>query len=166
MFTVENELQIQHYEIQRSVNGRDFNRIADMSPGNNQGGAADYLYADNGVNEGIFFYRVKAISRDGREQFSKIANIAPVHDHSIFSIYPNPVTNGLIQIYASNKPSGNYAVQVINAGGQIVWQDQINVQATQDRFDIKPAINLASGQYQVRILPGSGEPTVLSIQVK
>lgn len=166
MFAVENELQIQHYEIQRSVNGRDFNRIADMSPGNNQGGAAEYLYADNGVNEGIFFYRVKAISRDGREQFSKIANIAPVHDQSIFSIYPNPVTNGLIQIYASNKPSGNYAVQVINAGGQIVWQDQINVQATQDRFDIKPAINLASGQYQVRILPGSGEPTVLSIQVK
>ena len=40
-----------NYEIQRSVNGRDFNRIADMSPGNNQGGAAEYLYADNGVNE-------------------------------------------------------------------------------------------------------------------
>ena len=61
MFAVENELQIQHYEIQRSVNGRDFNRIADMSPGKTRVGLPNICMRITESTERYLLYRVKAI---------------------------------------------------------------------------------------------------------
>jgi hypothetical protein len=43
------------------------------------------------------------------------------------SVYPNPVTNGLVKVIFADQPVGKYSVELIDITGKLIQSKEINV---------------------------------------
>ena len=71
-----NELAIASYHIEYSPDGINFNDRSQLIPSHNNAGTNAYEYIDAGVSPGAIFYRIKAVSDNGRIQYSAIVKAA------------------------------------------------------------------------------------------
>jgi hypothetical protein len=64
------------------------------------------------------------------------------------SVFPNPVTNGLVNLRFNNLPQGVYGVRVFNSAGQVVLNKQINHAAGSSVETLRLT---GKGMYQVEV---------------
>jgi hypothetical protein len=86
-----NEINVSHFNIQRSADGVEFytiNKTAAKNNAYNEYGITD-LQPLNGIN----YYRIEAVDKDGKITYSKTLQITTNHRPQTLNIYPNPATN-------------------------------------------------------------------------
>jgi hypothetical protein len=110
-WTVENEISIDSYEIERSKNGYDFTGIGSVNAANRN----SYSFTDATVLTGVFYYRIKIISADRSFKYSYIINVKQSNNAEI-NIYPNPVANTIF----INGLKKNVTISLVNTAGQVV----------------------------------------------
>ncbi|TMI62808.1 MAG: T9SS type A sorting domain-containing protein [Bacteroidetes bacterium] len=86
-----------------------------------------------------------------------------LNSNSSISVFPNPVTNKRARISFDDVPAGKYSVQVIDLGGKLVTNQQVNVQAKGQLSEIKLPASITPGTYLVNV---SNEGGKLSKSVK
>lgn len=124
-WTVENEVNIEKYELQKSNDGNNFSSIATLYS-NAVNGSAQYSWLDKNVADGNNFYRVKSVGRDGKSFFSDIVKVA--FDNSILiKIYNNPAQPNVINVVFNKQAAGSYSVHVYNSNGQVLFKKSINI---------------------------------------
>ncbi len=85
---IENEINANHFEIERSLDGISFNSIGNVTvTAQNK-----YQFVDENIQEGFNFYRIKQVDENGSFSFSKILNVYN-RPKSKLIVYPNPVSN-------------------------------------------------------------------------
>jgi hypothetical protein len=95
----------------------------------------------------------------------KKASVAVADNRKGYSIAPNPVENGTMNLQFRNQPAGKYAIRVMSLTGQTLKQTQINhAGGTAAQAIILPA-NIASGSYQVEIISPDKTRTVQMMMV-
>ena len=115
---VTGEENIHHYEVERSTDGNSFTKIATAAAMGNNKATNDYIQLDEKPAPGIYYYRIKAISKAGAIGYSKIVQVKMMNTKGALYVFPNPVTNGTIGLQLNTQPAGNYAVRLINVAGQ------------------------------------------------
>jgi hypothetical protein len=135
------EINVNHFEVQRSNDGINFSSIGVVGAKNSSTGS-NYQYLDNNVNQDINYYRLMTVNDDGRKEYSKIIKQQRCHDNNI-AIYPNPVTD-FINIKGGK--IGN-TIQISNTLGQIVLSKVV----TQFSESINVS-NLQKGVYVVSVI--------------
>ncbi len=164
-WNIENETSMDRYELERSADGRNFDRIKTAVPTMNNGGSARYSHIDIDPLAGDNLYRVKALSRSGQVQYSAIVKVSPVKGNPGIGVYPNPVTGKVMNIQFSNQLSGNYQLQLTNKLGQIVYRSVITVNGS----DMTRSVQLGEvikGNYQLRIISPDGTNTVQQLIIE
>ena len=161
----ENEVNIKHYELERSSNGRAFDKINTKAAAANNGSNASYSHLDETPLQGANFYRVKANGENGQVQYSAIVKVAGIDATPAIAVYPNPVKEGKVNVSFTNKPAGNYNIQMTNSIGQVVYSSRWNVPSGNNNRTIELGNQLASGIYQLRIVSEEGESEVMSVQI-
>jgi hypothetical protein len=68
------------------------------------------------------------------------------------SIYPNPVTNGIVKLSFEDQPAGRYQVQVFDLSGKLVSSKEVNVQNKLQVAQLDLADVLSRGTYFVKIV--------------
>lgn len=94
-WTTENEVNVSRFEIERSADGINFEKIGAVAS-KNQGAATDYDLIDASPVKGMNFYRLKQFDKDGRFKYSPIVPV--LFNSSIIKeirINPNPVITRL-----------------------------------------------------------------------
>lgn len=162
---VENEINISRYEIQRSGDGNSFTTLGNINAVNNAGGSASYNYTDVRSLSGINYYRIKAISGNGRIQYSAIVKVAGNDKSEMISVYPNPLTGREMSISFENKKSGTYTISLVNKAGQTIHRSAVNISSSNEVNKIKLGENLPAGSYQVMIVSPEGKREVKPIIV-
>ena len=120
-WTTLNEVDVNHYEIERSTDGTHFNKVGQVNAiGNAE--AAEYTWVDPGASGQLYFYRIKAIDEDGKSRYSSIVRIDLHHHQKGISIYPNPVRDGQLSFHSDDLQKGNYQLVLYNASGQEVYK--------------------------------------------
>jgi hypothetical protein len=109
------------FEIQRSLNGRDFTVIGFADA--NQKGA--YLFIDE-KGKGDFYYRVLQTDMDGISTYSPIVYIKGEVGKQELTLYPNPTANDL-KISVAGAVTGTMKAEVIDAQGRTVWAGKGNL---------------------------------------
>ncbi len=84
------ELQFSHFEVERSVDGREWVKVDRV----NAKGKGIYTAEDGEIRLGTIFYRLKMVDQDGSFGYSPTRSIALMLDH-IIAVYPNPVSYSL-----------------------------------------------------------------------
>lgn len=160
-----NEVNIQRYELERSANGRLFDIINTNIATANSRSSASYHYQDETSLQGVSFYRMKAVSENGKEDYSNIVKVAGANAASSVSVYPNPAIGGRVQISFTNKPAGNYNIQLINNMGQVLYSSRTTTPSTNCVTTINLNPRVIAGIYQLRIVSEEGESEVMKVQI-
>lgn len=134
-----NELNCNSYQIERSINGIQFNAIGTVlcynSSGNN-----NYNFVDKNPGNGNFYYRLRQIDLNGQYDYSETRNIN-IDGIDNIRISPNPAQN-FINISANNTIK---KITVTSVNGNITRHFLPN---QNNRYNIQ---DLASGMYIINI---------------
>ncbi|UEG49990.1 T9SS type A sorting domain-containing protein [Ferruginibacter lapsinanis] len=113
-WTTQHELNTNKFEIERSFDGVDFDKLAELPAKASGGTATNYQYTDAYVYGGtIVYYRLKAIDNDGIFKYSSVVTLKmngalsqtivyPTSFSDFLSVYANIVKRGKITIYLSD----------------------------------------------------------------
>jgi hypothetical protein len=140
-WTTANEVNVAGYEIERSVNGKDFMPIS-LVQAENAGATKQYSYIDPRAVAGMSYYRLKMKDNDGSYKYSQIATIK--NSMVGVSLYPNPVRSAVtIQHESADKGA---TVSIVGMNGKQLITMNVQPGAVQTTIE---AGKLAPGAYMV-----------------
>jgi hypothetical protein len=119
---VEQEAQVSYYQIERSSDGFFYNKLKQTQPINNSA-SQKYTFHDPAPEKGDNFYRIHAVSRDGKETYSQVSKIMMDLVPQLVTIYPNPVHANTVNLQINTVSKGNFRVAVVNLSGKEVFSD-------------------------------------------
>ena len=147
------------FELQRSLNGRDYSAIAFVNTkavNGNSNNAIDYSYVDANAANTTFYYRLKQVDANGRFSISRVVILTKSRNGTFVqaSIYPNPVADNL-NVKVTSSESKTVTLVVSDAYGRTIARKVVNVTPGENTFSInlKGAIQ---GNYFLNMISADG----------
>ncbi|RYY44600.1 MAG: T9SS type A sorting domain-containing protein, partial [Chitinophagaceae bacterium] len=159
---VANELNVERYIVESTVNGRDFTRLAEL-PANGQANYHVEVPVDNQVKSARLFLRLRMVDRDGSAKFSNAVSVANtcLPKANTVLLFPNPAKETEVLTISSNQTfNGRYRLQVNDISGKIVLWRILTLQDAKS-FSF-PHKQLAAGKYFLLIEREDKTPFALS----
>lgn len=142
-WVVEDEIDVEHYALERSVDGNSFTTIKTVKAANTLG-KNRYNYLDTGVAfPGVqeIYYRLKTVNKDRTFQYSAIVRISMDVTQPLLIVFPNP-TGGQFTLRCTNTNStNNYEYTLHTANGALIIRGKIKDNQTEFNVSAKPAGN-------------------------
>jgi len=160
-WTTANETSIKQYDIEKSVTGNNFIKITGINAGNTA--INNYQSADVNPAEGYNYYRIRAISIDGKINYSDVVKLYFGKGNQRINIYPNPATVNNLNLQMISQPEGIYEVRLMNSFGQKFMTKTIQYKGGSSTENISPGKNIPKGIYQLEIKTPAGERKVISL---
>ncbi len=140
------------FEVQRSDNGQNFNKIGEVAAAQNSTTIQAYSFIDNTPFNRNNYYRLKLVDADGQVNFSPVKQM--LFSEIAFKLSPNPVVDRFV-IY-SPFDSNTAFLLVKNNSGAVVLKQKIR-----DRQTFIDAKKLSAGIYFAEINNGSQKTGVI-----
>lgn len=164
-WTVENELNIKQYEVEKSADGVSFSTVNTTTATGANRITTNYNWLDANPLSGNNYYRVRSVGLDGTFDYSSTVLVKMGKMASGIRIYPNPVTD-IIGAEFKNMSAGIYTARLLNALGQTVFVKLVNHAAGTSLETIKPDYKLLSGIYQLELTAPDKAITMVKVIVK
>lgn len=147
-WSVEQETNIDHYEIQRGTAGNDLITVGSVAAINTGALPGQYGFTDNAPKAGRNYYRLKIVDRDRNSTYSAVVPLDfPQASSATIRLYPNPAVDR-VHIALSGPAAMN--VLLINTRGQVVRTVR---SAASSVLDIQVS-DLSKGIYFVEVNTG------------
>jgi uncharacterized repeat protein (TIGR01451 family) len=155
-WTTENELNNDHFEIERSEDGIRFSNRGNVAGNGSTASTHTYSFIDP-INTGasIVYYRLKSVDFDGKAYYSKIIALrlkGTANDN--FSVYPSPFESN-VKITLSVKEDKEVQCRIISFEGKEVVNRKIAVQKGDNIIVLKDLEKIAAGSYLLEINTGT-----------
>ena len=143
------EINTANFIIQHCTDGSSFTDIGTVKAiglGEN-----NYQFTDKNPANGINYYRIKSIDKDGVNSYTKVASVIYKAELASFSIYPTIVYNGIVNIKSVDAPlAGKVEVRIVDLKGKILQTGTIsfNNGTNNTSFKLK---SIAPGSYFLQI---------------
>jgi hypothetical protein len=163
------EINNDGFELRRSTDGVNFERIAWIGGNGNSSVVNEYVYNDYEVNKGVtYYYQLKQVDYDGEfELFDVVsATLSGEEGFSIGNIIPNPSKeNNMIRVNVQSTQEEAMSIQIYNHVGVKVSSlvRTINLGENSIEIDIR---DLASGTYFVSFESTYGTETRKLVVIK
>jgi hypothetical protein len=151
-WSVENQDALSsHFEIERSLNGTDFENIGMLNLTGNSGN--NYSYTDKNANilnpGAVVYYRLKMVDKDGRFTYSEIRSIRLYDKELGISLYPNPSKNAS-NLHLNLDNPGVVRISITNVLGKQVSQIEFNglKGLNQKNIDLS---GMPAGSYMIKV---------------
>lgn len=150
MWTVAQEHLVDHYEVEKSLDGITFRKIADQPAK----GQENYTLIDPQTAPNSF-YRVKSVDLDGKYQYSRVIALSLSNDpRQQLKVYPNP-GSGDVTLQYDALEEGRVDIQIIDVTGRVLLQKSISVQKGRNLFSINALVRLGPGHYIIQVKRGA-----------
>ena len=163
-WTTESETNNDYFTIYRSVDGVDYEPIAEVQGAGNSTIVQNYTFVDYEPLEGVSYYVLGQTDYDGEMKYSKpVAVERGANEVNIYkmALYPNPYNNNGLTIDFGFPLSCRAKVVITNMVGNVVSQVECNLSGNELR--LMP--NLKSGVYFVTAFVG-GETIIQKLVVE
>ncbi len=148
-WTTANEVNVSHFNVQRSTNDKDFITIGKVAAQNKN--SNEYRFYDSPPVEGlgVVYYRIESIDFDGKKQYSEIRtlNIKPQTLKGV-GISPNPAKTN---VTVTSK--GIRQIEIFDIMGKKVMVKELN---NLDKINIDIS-KLNKGLFLVRVISADGK---------
>jgi hypothetical protein len=158
------ELNNKGFEVERSVNGRDFKTVDFVKGAGNSSRNVNYNLTDakafNATN--VLYYRLKQIDFDGKFAYSTIVRVSKnAGEANALAVFPNPYsTDYSLSFTATN--NGNASIEMVDLQGRVVASQEATISSGPNTLSMKETTNLKSGIYFVR-LTINGETQIIKL---
>jgi 1,4-alpha-glucan branching enzyme len=146
-----NEVNLQQFVVERSLNGRNFTAIGTVAARNTNSNS--YTLEDKDATvlnaAGDVYYRLKMVDKDGRTTYSIVIKVLSLNNKNVI-IYPNPAKTGIVYVQLNTATTGKAWISIIDAVGKIysVQSTQLSSGTTKIPVGIS---SLASGIYTIKV---------------
>lgn len=147
-----NEINNNHFEVERSADGIAFTKISNVAAGNNPNAVQHYSYTDNNIKTGTNYYRIKQVDNDGKFTYSKTASVTIDASGISWSLQPNPASTKTTIVFNNNFTSVDITIN--DANGRQVYKNKLSAVNANQTFDINVS-SFAKGVYLVTINTGN-----------
>jgi uncharacterized protein (DUF1501 family) len=156
-WVVEEESNIDVYEIMRSVNGVDFDKVGVVSAVNSQT-RYSYSFTDAGLKGFRYFYRLRIVEKNNSSKFSEVVPLSKtIQQQAVkMKVLPNPIQK-VFTLSFESKVSGVLTVRILSMAGQEVWKQ---VTQLNDAYNITFNLGnktIAAGAYMMHVIAGNEE---------
>ncbi|MEO6722110.1 MAG: T9SS type A sorting domain-containing protein, partial [Ferruginibacter sp.] len=159
---VEEQLNIDHYEIEKSFDGRNFVKAGTQAVTGTT--TSTYNWVDVNATAGDNYYRIRNVDRNGSYAYSKVVSVKMGSTPGSMVVYPNPVTNSVINLQLTNLPAGTYIAQLVAASGQVLLVKEIRHPGGTSSQKIPLQNETAKGAYQLEVIhPDKSTVTKISV---
>ncbi|SEI59230.1 Por secretion system C-terminal sorting domain-containing protein [Dyadobacter sp. SG02] len=118
-WTTSAETNTSHFEIQKSLNAKDWTAIGTCEAAKESKALIDYTHWDNQLTAGNIYYRLKMVDQDGTFAYSSIRNLLGENGAELVA-FPNPATDRIfIKATDSNQIE---SVEIRNTTGLLVFE--------------------------------------------
>jgi uncharacterized delta-60 repeat protein len=154
-WTTASEKNNAYFDVERSLNGREFSKIGQEQGQGSKATATSYTFLDKQLPAGTSYYRLRQVDLDGTTSYSPVRTVmmtAPALAAS-FIIYPTEALPGQALRYAYTGPAlpANATLEVYDATGRCVHRQVAGAAA--GLLEVK---GLNSGWYWVRLQSATG----------
>ncbi len=140
------ELNTSHFVIQHSTNGNSFTDIGTIKAKGS--GANGYQFTDNAPTNGINYYRLKSVDKDGAVSYSKVVSVQLTVNSNQLTVFPNPAKSSV-----TIRGSHIVSVQLVDNLGRVI-KTQTLKDATNPTFSVG---GLPVGVYHLRVQTTDGK---------
>ena len=150
-WSVGTEVNVNRYEIERSHNGIDFQRITQASA--NQSSA--YTAVDASPLIGVNYYRLKTIDQNGTySYFGEIRDVKVLGlKANLISVYPNPVRGSEVSLSLSGFESGVFDYKLVSVSGANVQNGQLTFSGSSAKITLSASVS--PGMYVLYLTNGT-----------
>ncbi|MBK0382263.1 T9SS type A sorting domain-containing protein [Pedobacter sp. SD-b] len=140
------ELNINHFEVEKSIDGKLFSKIGEL-----KGGKSEYSFVDKNISFiGALYYRLKMIDNDGTFTYSNIVAINnKSKNETSFSFYPNPAIDYL-NVNLISKEASTATLSVYDLSGKLIRESIHSFNIGNNTVRVNTS-DLQSGSYLLRI---------------
>ncbi|MEP7238527.1 MAG: hypothetical protein ABI685_11700 [Ferruginibacter sp.] len=148
---VSNQVNIDHYEIEKSTDGTNFSKVGMQTATGINGSDAAYTWLDVNAVTGNNFYRIRSVGIGNEIKYSVIVKVTITKGVPAIIVYPNPVINRSVTFKFTDMPKGIYQLRLINSIGQVMMISRINHSGGNTIQMMGIDKNIANGTYQLEI---------------
>ncbi len=149
-----NEVNASHFNVQRSVDGKDFISIGKVVATGNSSSIQNYQFTDVQLPAStVLYYRLQNVDRDGTITYSNTIIVMVNNSFASLNIYPNPVKETLFAQVSATKAE-KVTVQINDMQGKVLIQQQVQLNAGTNNIGLQTS-HLAKGSYML-IVKGEG----------
>lgn len=154
------------FEIQRSINGKDFIKIGFVNSRGASNTIVNYSYVDTKPNSGTNYYRLRQLDKDGKETFSEIVTIKSDDKVKleVVSLYPNPSKDNATLVFNS-AIAGKTNVTITNLSGKVVFSQVLSSNKGENKIQLNTA-QLSAGNYLINVAEMDTENSVTTKYIK
>lgn len=144
-WSTEQESNSSHFVVERSADGRNWQGITNIAAAGNSSSHLEYTAYDNFPLNGINYYRIKQVDKDGRIQVSVVKTVSFDLGFNI-SIAPNPAKD-LIVLTLDKAAGSTSVIHLFDAAGNMVYSNNSNLL----KLNIS-TVQFARGLYYIKII--------------
>jgi hypothetical protein len=150
------EINNDRFEIERAVNGTDFEYIGEVKGAGNAVDTRNYFFNDKeaaALFTGTVYYRIKQVDYNNSFEYSKVVAVnldAQNTVKGVESVYPNPF-NSYVNIQITASADEDVPVTITDQLGKVVWSGNLHVTAGSAVYNISALNQLAQGMYVVSL---------------
>ena len=146
-WTTATETNTSHFNVQRSLNGKDFTTLAAVPTK----GLGNYEFIDNQLpithDQLTLYYRLEIVDKDGSKTYSEVKNVELGIRNLGLSVYPNPAKDAV-----TINCKGMREARVMDCWGRVVFQSTVN-----SHLLTMNTKQLPKGVYMVQVITNKGE---------
>lgn len=143
-----NEVQSDHYVLERSPNSADFADVIMVEAFGSAGSETKYEFDDLEPIPGVNYYRVRVVHHDGTFEYTNVVKLEFTAAQHGVTLVPNPAnTEVTVTIDVSDFIGGTLDLTVTNSFGQVVSQSTLEAPSTGTIVTTLDVSGLASGMY-------------------
>lgn len=148
------ETNFDGFAIQRSDNGIGFNQVGFIKGQKNSNGKKNYTFNDKGLENGTYYYRLKAIDLDGSYSYSDLKTIYFSNEIEVAPYY-NSLSSSIVFPSNSIQVENGFSFEILSIDGRRISQaTESELTLTNGRYHF-PVQNIPFGLYILRILDNS-----------
>jgi len=152
-WTTEQEENLEYFEVERSINGKDFVPI-NKQPARNQLLPNNYNFADNSFPTGVNYYRLKITEIDKKEKYSIVVKTVTDVESKGLTIIPNP-NKGNFGLVFNSQTTEPILINIRDAHGKLIHNRTESVSMGQNVIYINGLENQKAGAYFITVEQGS-----------
>ncbi len=162
-WSVNNEQDLDRYELERSINGKDFIQVGKVTAMGN----SNYTYTDDisSVRSSVYFYRLRIVDKDGDFKYSGVVKISVSVNGAFIEVNPNPFPETLfVNIESAIKDEATIAITDLS--GRQLLKKSVSIAAGNNALEIKEAANLNKGMYILTISTSAQRQSIKIVKGK
>ncbi len=161
---VDNEDDMNNYEVELSDNGGQFMPVRSVTPYNTSDGLG-YSINQPVSHKGEYSFRIRGNANSGQVIYSKTASIQLELEKSDILVYPNPVVKKTVNLQFIGQPAGKYSAFLISSNGNRMPLQTIQHQMGNSIHTVTLPSTLQGGIYRLQLIGSDNSNFVKTINV-